>query len=54
MTEGPFWSISLNENGVVTPLMTKLDEPFSVLDGAFKSSVGKLIPIRDLLSFKTT
>ena len=38
-----------NENGVVMPLMTEIDEPFSGVDGAFKSSVGKSIPICGLL-----
>ena len=30
------------------PLMTELDEPFSRVDGVFKSSVEKLVPIRGL------
>ena len=34
------------------PLMTELDEPFSGFDGAFKSSVEKLIPICDLIPLK--
>ena len=34
--------------------MTEIDGPFSRVDGTFKSSVDKLIPIRDLLPWKTT
>ena len=33
--------------------MNELDEPFSVIDGVFKSSVYKSIPIRVLLPRKT-
>ena len=36
------------------PLMTKLDEPFSGVDGFFKLYVDKLIPIHVLLTIKTT
>ena len=35
-------------------MMNELDEPFSAVDGAFKSSLDKLIPIHDLLPWKTT
>ena len=34
--------------------MNELDEPFSVVDGVFKSSVEKSIHIHDLLPIKTT
>ena len=34
--------------------MTGLDEPFSRVDGAFKSSVEKSIPIHGLLPIKIT
>ena len=34
--------------------MTEFGGPFSVVVGAFKSSVENLIPISDLLSWKTT
>ena len=34
--------------------MNELDEPFSAVDGSFKSSVEKLIPIRNILPWKTT
>ena len=34
--------------------MTELDEPFIGVDGTFKSSLEKLIPIRNLFLFKTT
>ena len=33
--------------------MTELDEPFRGVDGAFKSSVDKSIPIHGLLTRKT-
>ena len=33
-------------------LITEIDEPFSGADGAFKSSVKKLIPICGLLPIK--
>ena len=36
------------------PLMTELDKLFSGVAGAFKPYVKKLIPILNLLSFKTT
>ena len=39
----------LNKNVVVIPIMTELDEPFRGVDGYFKSSGDKLIPIHDLL-----
>ena len=32
--------------------MNELDEPFNVIDGAFKSYIEKLIPIFDLLPCK--
>ena len=54
LTEESFWSILRNENGVLIPLVTELDEPFCVVDGVFKLSVDKLITIRDLLPWKTT
>ena len=34
--------------------MTELDETFNGFDGAFKSSIEKLIPICNLLTWKTT
>ena len=34
--------------------MAEFDEPFSGVDGAFKSSVEKLIHIHDLLPWNTT
>ena len=34
--------------------MNELDEPFNVFDGAFRSCMEKLIPIHDLLPWKTT
>ena len=37
---------------MVIQLMTELDEPFSGVDGAFKSSADKLIPMHDLLPWK--
>ena len=36
--EESFWSIFRNENRVVIPLITELDEPFIGVDGDFKSS----------------
>ena len=36
LTEGSCWLVLLNENGVVIPLITEFDEPFSGVDGAFK------------------
>ena len=47
-TEGSFWSVSLNANGVVISLITEYGETFSGVDGAFKLFVEKLIPIHDL------
>ena len=35
-------------------MMTELDEPFSRVDGDFKSYVEKSIPIRGLLTIKAT
>ena len=35
-------------------MMTELDEPFSVVGGAFKSYAYKLITTRDLLPWKPT
>ena len=34
-----------NENGLGIPLINELDKQFSGVDGAFKSSIEKLIPI---------
>ena len=51
-TEESFWSIFRIESGVVILLMTELDEPFCGVDGAFKASVEKLIPIHGLLPLK--
>ena len=34
--------------------MTEIDAPFRGVDGYFKNYVDKLIPIRDLLLWKTT
>ena len=47
-----FWSILLNYNGVVIPLTNQFDGTFSIVDVAFKSSVDKLIPISNLISWK--
>ena len=49
LTKYSFCSISRDENVVVIPLMTELDEPFSGVCGASKLYVDKLIPIRDLI-----
>ena len=34
--------------------MTELDEPFRGVGGAFKSSIDKLIPIRNVLPWEST
>ena len=39
---------------MVLPLMTEFVEPHFGVDGAFKSSVGKLIPILYLIPWETT
>ena len=54
LTEESFWLILHNENGMVIPQRTELDEPFSGVEGSFKLYVDKLIPIRDLLPWKTS
>ena len=52
--EGLFLYILQNDNGVVILLMTEFDEPFRVFYEVFKPYVNKLIPICDLLYWKTT
>ena len=54
MTEESIWSILGNKNGVVITMITELDEQYSGFDGAFKSSIEKLIHIRNLLPLKAT
>ena len=54
LTEGSFWYILINEDRVVIPMMTEIDESFRGFYGAYKSSVDKIIPIWNLLPWKTT
>ena len=54
MDEGLFGSILPNEIIVVMPLITLFFAPFWGMDGAFKLSVEKLIPILDFIPWKKT
>ena len=52
--EWSFGLISINENGVVIPIVTEFVLNFYGVGSAYKSSVEKLRPILDLINWKIT